>query len=137
MSPQECEAFLAEQKICRVGSFAEGRAYVVPVIYAWHEGAAYVYTTEGQKTRMMRENPVVSLEIDEYLEGGSWKSVIVEGVYEELDDDGARTTLSLLSAKMPPNPTRERQRAERPSGRAPVAFRVRAEAITGRRIDRS
>jgi hypothetical protein len=68
-----------------VGCHVDGTAYVVPVIYAWDGRCAYVSSIEGQKVTMMRANPVVCFEIDEYLAGGGWRSVIIQEAYEYLD----------------------------------------------------
>lgn len=125
--------------IGRVGCHVDGLTYVVPVIFAWNDGSIYVYTVEGQKVRMMRTNPDVCFEVDEYLPGGSWRSVIVQGRYEELEGEEAAETLRLLSAQFASRQqTATGGSAERPrgEGRTPVAFRIRAGAVTGRKVDR-
>ena len=115
----------------RVGCHLDGRTYVVPVIYAWDGECIYVYSIEGRKIEMMRANPRVCFEVDEHRAGHAWRSVIVEGVYEELEGDGAQTALSLLAARVAPRRSRDRDRS---SGRKPVAFRIRPEEMTGRRV---
>jgi len=137
MLPEEVEAFLREQVVGRIGCHAEGKTYVVPIIYAWEDGCAYVYSVEGQKVRMMRENPSVCFEVDQYLPGGGWRSVIAQGTFEELEGEGALRTLALLTdrfARRSNNGSRERPRGE---GRVPVAFRLRTSEITGRKVERS
>jgi hypothetical protein len=135
----EIEEFLGRQVIGRVGCHLDGLTYVVPVIFAWSEGCAYAYTVEGQKIRMMRGNPGVCFEVDEYLPGGSWRSVIVQGVYEELEGEGAAKALSLLAARFAGRPAGSGRDSAPPrgEGRTPVAFRVRAGDITGRKVDRA
>ena len=71
MSGAEIDDFLHEQVVARIGCHVAGRTYVVPIIYAWEGGCAYVYSIEGQKINMMRENPHVCLEVDEYRAGGA------------------------------------------------------------------
>ncbi|SRR5579875_909876 len=140
MSPDEVDSFLREQVVGRVGCHSGGTTYVVPVIYAWEDGCAYVYSVEGQKVRMMRENPEVCFEVDEYRPGGSWRSAIVQGTYEELGPDDAGFTLRLLSSRFASRSgaSGEAGRAERRGeGRVPVAFRIRAREVTGRKVDRS
>jgi len=136
MSEQETEDFLRTQRVGRIGCHVDGRTYVVPVIFAWQDGCAHVYTTEGLKVTMMRANPSVCLEADEYLPSGAWRSAIVQGTYEEQDEDGAARTLSLLMERMPPSPGRARERERRAGDRAPVAFVIRAVDITGRKVER-
>lgn len=136
MTEEETESFLGAQRIGRIGCHLDGLTYVVPIIFAWEDGCAHVYTTEGQKITMMRANPRVCLETDEYLPSGAWRSAIVQGRYEELDAAGASKTLELLMRRMPPSPGRAREREGRAGDRSPVAFLVRAEEVTGRKVER-
>jgi nitroimidazol reductase NimA-like FMN-containing flavoprotein (pyridoxamine 5'-phosphate oxidase superfamily) len=78
LSPREIDEFLRGQRIARLGCHSGGTTYVVPLIYAYEEGAVVAVTTEGRKTAMLRENPRVCVEVDEYdADGkGSWRSVI-------------------------------------------------------------
>ena len=96
LSEDEIDAFLRRQLVGRVGCHAFGRTYVVPVIYVWSGGYVYVQSIEGRKIRMMRANPEVCFEVDEYEADGSWRSVIVEGVFEELEGSAAEAALALL-----------------------------------------
>ena len=77
----EIEEFLLSQRIARLGCHAGGETYVVPVIYAYGDGALVTVTQEGRKVAMLRENPRVCVEVDEYdTDGrGSWRSVIAYG----------------------------------------------------------
>src|ERR1035438_2378691 len=87
MSPGEIKEFVRSQKVGRVGCHLEGETYVVPVIYGWDADCIYVYTTEGKKVDMMRENRRVCFEIDEYLTNGAWRSGIAQGEVEELEGE--------------------------------------------------
>ncbi|HXV96399.1 MAG TPA: pyridoxamine 5'-phosphate oxidase family protein [Gaiellaceae bacterium] len=127
----EIDDLLHTQVVGRVGCHADGLTYVVPVIYAYDGEAFYVYTVEGKKVRMMRANPQVCFEVDEY-ERGSWRSAIVQGRYEELDEAGAERALALLAARFPSSGSSRRPRAEG----TPVAFRIVIDGITGRTVRR-
>ena len=130
LDPPEIEAFLRRQVVGRIGCHVDGRTYVVPVIYAWDGGCIHVLSIEGRKIEMMRANPRVCFEVDEYRGGGGWRSVIVEGVFEELDGEAAGAAVALLVRRF----ARRRARDGRRSERAPVAFRIRPETVTGRRV---
>jgi uncharacterized protein len=134
LSEGEIEAFLRRQLVGRVGCHAFGRTYVVPVIYVWDAGYVYVQSIEGRKIRMMRANPEVCFEVDEYEPDGSWRSVVVEGVFEELEGGAAEAALALLVQRFA---GRRRETAGRGSGRRPVAFRIRCTQATGRRVSRT
>jgi nitroimidazol reductase NimA-like FMN-containing flavoprotein (pyridoxamine 5'-phosphate oxidase superfamily) len=131
LSPAEVDALLRESVVGRIGCHVDGLTYVVPVIYAYDGEAIWVVTVEGQKTRMMRSNPRVCFEVDEYAGPGSWRSVIVQGTYEELDGDGLALATALLAERFA-----GRGSGRRPSagGREPVAFRIRVAEATGRTV---
>jgi len=134
LDANEIDSFLDRQKVGRVGCHADGQTYVVPVIYVRDGEFFYVQSIEGRKIQMMRANPEVCFEVDEYLDGGTWRSVIVDGVYEELEGDRAEAALALLVQRFA---GRKRAAGERGSGRRPIAFRIRATRITGRAVERT
>jgi nitroimidazol reductase NimA-like FMN-containing flavoprotein (pyridoxamine 5'-phosphate oxidase superfamily) len=134
MSPSEIEEFVRSQKVGRVGCHLEGETYVVPVIYGWDADCIYVYTTEGKKVDMMRENRRVCFEIDEYLTNGAWRSVIAQGVFEELEGEDATRALQIIAERVTSNRDSGSSRA-RGEGRTPVAFRIRTSDVTGRKVE--
>jgi nitroimidazol reductase NimA-like FMN-containing flavoprotein (pyridoxamine 5'-phosphate oxidase superfamily) len=136
LSEAEIDAFLREQIIGRIGCHVDGLTYVVPVIYAYDGESIWVYTIEGQKTQMMRANPAICFETDEY-ERGSWRSVIVQGRYVELDGDGSQKALMLLADRFASRRSPEDgERRQRASGRPTVAFRIEILEATGRTVVR-
>jgi nitroimidazol reductase NimA-like FMN-containing flavoprotein (pyridoxamine 5'-phosphate oxidase superfamily) len=132
LSEAEIEAFLREQFVARIGCHADGETYVVPVIYAWEGGCAWVFSVEGRKVEMMRTNPRVCLEVDEY-ERGSWRSVVLWGRYEELAGEDVERARELLVQRFG---GRRRAGGQPAGGPAPVAFRIRRQRATGRRVRR-
>jgi len=134
MSPNEIDEFVLSQKIGRVGCHVDGETYVVPVIFGWDGNCIYVYTTEGKKVDMMRENQRVCFEIDEYLTSGGWRSVIAQGVFEELEGDEALRALQIITERVSSNREGGSSRP-RGEGRTPVAFRIRTNDVTGRKVE--
>jgi nitroimidazol reductase NimA-like FMN-containing flavoprotein (pyridoxamine 5'-phosphate oxidase superfamily) len=134
LTPAEIDSFLREQFVARIGCHTDGETYVVPVIYAWDGECAWVQSIEGRKTRMLRANPEVCFEVDEYRDG-SWRSVILWGRYEELAGADAERAIELLVERLG-----RRRRARGGVGQVdaptPVAFRIRCERATGRRVVR-
>ena len=120
LSRGEMEEFLRAQRIARLGCHAGGETYVVPLIYAYDDGALVAVTTEGRKVAMLRENPRVCVEVDEYDADG--KRELAQrhraGDVEELAGDAVEPALALL---------RERFARTRARGRASAA-RVRASS---------
>jgi hypothetical protein len=136
LSPREVDEFLRGQRIARLGCHADGVTYVVPLIYAYEDGAVVAVTTEGRKTAMLRENPRVCVEVDEYdTDGkGSWRSVIAHGTYEELAGDEIEAVLSLLRERFAR--TAGRSAEPRPLGANVVVLRIRLDELSGRSVER-
>ena len=128
---EEIDALLREQVVGRIGCHAGGLTYVVPVIYAYDGDCLYAHTLVGQKVAMMRANPDVCFEVDEY-EAGSWRSAIVQGRYEELEGAESEQALALLAARF----AGRGRSGERPrgDGRSSVSFRIRIGEVTGRAV---
>jgi len=136
LSRGEIDAFLRDQRIARLGCHADGVTYVVPLIYAYEDGAVVAVTTEGRKTAMLRENPAVCVEVDEYdADGkGSWRSVIGHGRYEELAGDAIEPALGLLRERFAR--TAGRAAEPRPLGPGVVVLRIALDELSGRTVER-
>jgi hypothetical protein len=136
LSSGEIEDFLCSQRIARLGCHADGVTYVVPLIYAYDDGALVAVTTEGRKTAMLRENPLVCVEVDEYdADGkGSWRSVIAQGTYEELAGDAVEPALALMRERFAR--TSGRAAEPRPLGPNVVVLRINFTEMSGRAVER-
>jgi len=132
----EIEAFLLSQRIARIGCHAGGETYVVPVIYAYGDGAMVTVTQEGRKVAMLRENPRVCVEVDEYDKDGrgSWRSVIAFGAAEELAGEEIEAALALLRERFAR--TAGREAAPRPLSPGVVVLRIHLDELSGRAVER-
>ncbi|HUZ14568.1 MAG TPA: pyridoxamine 5'-phosphate oxidase family protein [Gaiellaceae bacterium] len=134
----EIEEFLRGQRIARLGCHAGGETYVVPVIYAYDDGgrAVVTVTQEGRKVAMLRENPRVCVEVDEYDKDGrgSWRSVIAYGTSEELAGEEIDAALALLRERFARSAGREAE--PRPLSPGVVVLRIRLETVSGRAVER-
>jgi hypothetical protein len=136
LSRDEIEEFLRGQRIARLGCHAGGETYVVPVIYAYEDGAVVTVTTEGRKVAMLRENPRVCVEVDEYDADaqGSWRSVIAQGTSEELSGGEIEAALALLRERFARSAGR--QAGPRQLSPGTVVLRIRLEDLSGRAVER-
>ena len=136
LSRAEIDEFLRGQRIARLGCHAGGVTYVVPLVYAYEDGAVVAVTTEGRKTAMLRENPHVCVEVDEYdTDGrGSWRSVIAHGRCEELAGDAVEPALALLRKRFAD--TAGRTAEPRPLGPNVVVLRIGLDEVSGRAVER-
>ncbi len=87
LSPEVTDHLLSSQFFGRIGCAANGQVLVVPVAYLYDGRAIYGQTHEGTKTSLLRQNPAVCFEVDEVSSPSCWRSVVVQGVYEELQGD--------------------------------------------------
>lgn len=91
LNNQETENVLTSQLIGRIGCHAHNKTYVVPISYVYDGNYIYSHTNEGMKITMMRENPEVCFEVDNFENMANWQSVICWGKFEELTNTAERT----------------------------------------------
>ena len=136
LSAAEMESLLDEQVYGRLGCYDEGEVYVLPLIYVREGQSLYIMTTEGRKIQAMRKNPAVCFEVDEQERStGNWRSVIVQGQYEELGAEDTTRALGLLSARF--GKRRPSTEPAPPGARPTLAFRIRILSATGRAVRRA
>jgi nitroimidazol reductase NimA-like FMN-containing flavoprotein (pyridoxamine 5'-phosphate oxidase superfamily) len=102
LSAVEIEELLRTEVVARLGCHAEGRTYVVPVTYAYDGDALLVQSADGLKVRMMRQNPLVCVEVDHIDNLANWRSVIAWGGFEELFGSDATVALARLRERLQP-----------------------------------
>jgi uncharacterized protein len=125
---EEIHDLLRRQRVGRLACSANDRPYVVPLNYVFDGEYIYGYSVPGRKITIMREQPLVSFEIDEICDPSNWRSVIAEGVYEELECEPERGVAKrllvngfgdLISRGLDASP-------------AMVLFRIRLTELSGR-----
>jgi nitroimidazol reductase NimA-like FMN-containing flavoprotein (pyridoxamine 5'-phosphate oxidase superfamily) len=78
------------------------RPYVVPVHYAYDDGMIFIYTTEGKKFEIIKENPNVCLQVEAVVDNQHWTSVIVDGVAVQIKHGAEHDrALELIAARNP------------------------------------
>lgn len=87
LSPEVTNHLLSNQFLGRLSCAADGQVLVLPTAYLYDGRAIYGQTLAGTKTRLLRKNPAVRFEVDEVYSPSCWRSVVVQGVYEELQGD--------------------------------------------------
>ena len=139
LSGSECKAVLAAPRIAHLACTNNWRPYVVPIHYVYSDDAIYAFSLPGKKIEWMRYNPQICLLMEEKKQGRAWKSVVVDGRYEELperighkqDREHAWSLLSEHANWWEPGSLKpEASPPSEPS--PPVFFRVRIEQLSGR-----
>lgn len=89
MGQREIEQFLIHSRVGRIGMSNEGQPYVIPVGYCYENGKIFFHSCfSGLKMRSMAQDPKVCFLVDESLSDGSmYKSVIIKGSVEIIDDE--------------------------------------------------
>ena len=101
LTPQEIEQVIINNVIGRIGCQAENQVYIVPMLYAYDGKCIYGHSREGQKISMMRKNPNICFEIDEMRDLANWRSVVIQGQYEEiLGSKNTKAAMELIEAKL-------------------------------------
>ena len=141
MKPQEIEKLVRQQVIARLGCYAEGQVYVVPVSYAYDGDYFYFISRDGKKVEMMRKNPNVCLQIDNMQNMSSWQSVVLWGEFEELTDPKERNhALRELMTRITPIISSEIFRItpdwpfpeDEPENIPGIVYRIRITEVSGR-----
>jgi nitroimidazol reductase NimA-like FMN-containing flavoprotein (pyridoxamine 5'-phosphate oxidase superfamily) len=70
-------------RLGRLACCIDNQPFVVPIYYVLKNTYLYSFSMPGKKVDIMRQNPRVSLLVEEIAEGGTWKSVIAAGHFEE------------------------------------------------------
>ncbi|MEZ4498703.1 MAG: pyridoxamine 5'-phosphate oxidase family protein [Thermomicrobiales bacterium] len=86
LSDSEMESILSRNRVGRLAMCNESTPYVVPISYRYDGQSILAFSGPGQKIEIMRSQPRVALLVDEIVSQSSWKSVLVEGVYQEITD---------------------------------------------------
>jgi uncharacterized protein len=102
LTPDEIDGLLRSEAIGRIGCYAFGRPYIVPITYAYDGEAVYGHSREGLKLRMMRSHPEVCFEVDRMDSLSDWQSVIAIGTFSELEAKEAEIAMKLLKRRLAP-----------------------------------
>lgn len=130
LPPDDIEELLRTALVGRIACCAHGiagsdeRPYVVPLAYGYDGDAVYAHSGPGRKILLMRAQPLVSFEVDRAEAPDRWRSVIADGIYEELADPAARERA--LRIVYPPPDTIP------PLDPETVVYRIRLTAKSGR-----
>jgi nitroimidazol reductase NimA-like FMN-containing flavoprotein (pyridoxamine 5'-phosphate oxidase superfamily) len=86
LNTSECTEVLSLQRFAHLACAMNAQPYVVPIYCVYADKALYAFSMPGRKIECMRANPLVSVLVEQHLQGREWRSVVAEGRYEELPD---------------------------------------------------
>jgi uncharacterized protein len=136
MTREEMEELLRGARYGHLGCTRDGQPYVVPMSYAYDDGAVYLFTTEGTKTEYMAANREVCFQVEEVEDETKWSSVMLSGRAERLTAAAdVERVMQLLTTRnprlMPALSETTIGSWKRPSRIA--VYRIRAAALYGRK----
>ena len=79
MSSGQIKEVLKRVGYGHLGMARGSHPYVVPIHFAYDEPYIYIYTTEGKKTEIIKDNPEVCLQVEDVRDVKDWQSVIATG----------------------------------------------------------
>lgn len=79
MSNGEIKEVLKRVGYGHLGLARGNHPYVVPIHYAYDDPHIYIYTTEGKKTEIIKDNPEICLQVEDVKSDQDWQSVIAIG----------------------------------------------------------
>jgi nitroimidazol reductase NimA-like FMN-containing flavoprotein (pyridoxamine 5'-phosphate oxidase superfamily) len=132
LTPEEIDQMLQRARIGRLGTTGDGKIYITPVAYAYDAVYLYFVSHEGLKVQQLRQHPEACFEVDSIHSPVEWRSVLLHGVYEEIDDAAERKRVIDLVAgdAVPALPTSIANYLERQD--QIVVYRMRIHERTGR-----
>lgn len=123
-------------------SDSSGQPYVVPVTYLYDAETNSIlgYSATGRKIDILRTNPKVSLAVTEMDRLDDWKSVVVEGTYEELSGmasmEALQKFLTILRDRINEGDSHQveyiRDMAKTTPGNPKVIYRIHLTQVTGK-----
>ena len=131
LDEQQSLAVLERGKVAHLGCISEGEVYVTPLSYVVLDGVIYSRTMPGRRTRALKENPQLCLEVSVVLDPG-WESVVLWGTAEFVEDAAVRErVVEALLAKYHSNESLTAPpRARGPI--SPVVLAIRPDRMEGR-----
>ena len=91
---------LASQVVGRLACTDGKHPYIVPFTYTYDGQYIFGQSNEGTKLGILRKNPNVCFEVDMMTDMANWQSVLVFGVFEELENEHAENARKILSKKI-------------------------------------
>ena len=138
----QIDHLLLSQFVGRIAC-TEGKVpYIVPVTYIFDGKAIIGQSKKGKKLDIMRKNPNVSFEVDTMQNMANWQSVIITGIFHELEGEEATEARDYLFNNLWPFLTSStihpHEHASSPSSVddsnriKPVMFKIVIDKKTGR-----
>ena len=143
LSDIEIDNILQNNFVGRLGCTDGSSVYVVPMNYVYTGKYILAHSTEGKKITYMRSHPDVCFEVDEVDDIMNWRSVIVWGKFEEIEDELEKEQvleelvhhmmkLKVTDDPIMPHLSETRKRPHQPGYMKVVVWRIAVNKKSGR-----
>lgn len=144
MMPEEMHALLKDHYLGALSYISQQHPFVVPITFYFDESSECLlgYSAEGHKIDAMRNNPEVSLMVYQLDDLKRWKSVMVQGQFEELRQIDAKAGLHRFTEGIRERIAPQNERAKLfledfssslSNEGTPLVFRIRINGWTGKK----
>ena len=146
ISALECIKILSNNYIGYLAYLHQKQSFVVPITYYYDkdDNSIISYSGEGQKIDAMRKNKQVSFEVTEIKSINNWQSILVQGIYNELEGSTAKYYLHEFAKGVKKLISEKDKDAVKfisefsskiTSGKIPVVYRIQITDIIGKQRD--
>ncbi|MDG5492187.1 pyridoxamine 5'-phosphate oxidase family protein [Psychroserpens sp. SPM9] len=97
LTSKDCDFILSHNYIGYLSYIYLDKPYTVPITYFFKDNTIICYSSNGHKINAMRKHPQVSLQVASIDTVSEWKSVLVHGVYKEIEGSEAKALLHEFS----------------------------------------
>ena len=143
LNEKESYKLLEVNYIGHLAYIFDNKPFVVPITYYFdtEKNVIIGYSAKGHKVTAMRRNSSVSLEVSEIDSVNDWKSVLVHGTYEELENTEATARIHDFSLGVKDLIVNKEQRkldfisqfsSKIYKDDFPIVFHINIESITGK-----
>ncbi len=142
LKEKECKEILGNHYIGNIAYISSNSPHIVPMTYYFDgEDTILGYSSEGHKTKAMRNNNNVSLHIMEMKDIDNWTSVLAHGTYEEIDGANSKGYLRQFAKGIKNLISQREERnlhfisefsSKIYKEEIPVVFKIKVDQITGR-----
>lgn len=143
LNKKENNRILGTNYIGYLAYIDKNKPFVVPITYFFDNEKNVIigYSAEGHKITAMRRNTNVSLSVTQIDSVNNWKSILVHGIYEELERTEATACLHDFSLGIKDLIITKEQRvldfisqfsSKTYKNDLPIVFRINIEEITGK-----
>ncbi|MBO6881313.1 MULTISPECIES: pyridoxamine 5'-phosphate oxidase family protein [Winogradskyella] len=141
LNQEECKLILHQNYIGHLAYIYQNKPFVLPITY-FHKGDKIIcYSGDGHKIHALRQHNAVALEVSEIKSVTNWQSVVVHGLYQELEGSSAKALLHEFSLGVKDVIMRKELRdldfinefsAKIDSDDIPIVFVINIEEMTGK-----